>query len=78
MIAKLAQWRFAGRLGQLSAPATAPHCNDNHPLRGFGITRKRMPPHGLVCHWRLQRLTGALECVWEEDGTKSVGERSFR
>lgn len=67
MIAKLARWHFAGRPGQPVAAATAVPCNDNHAPRRSGGDPKRMSRRVPVCHWRVQPLTGALECVWQTE-----------
>jgi hypothetical protein len=67
MLAKLARWRFAGRLGGLGAPGILAPCNDNYPLRRLCGDRKQRPRHVLVCHWRVQPLTGALECEWQPE-----------
>lgn len=65
MIAKRAAWHFTGRQNRPAASAMAAPCNDN---RARGRSRsQRMLRHALVCHWRLQPLTGALESVWQAD-----------
>ena len=62
MITKLAEWHFAGRLGQVRRSAMPAPCNDN-----YALGPKWMPRRVLVCHWQVQPLTGALECVWQTD-----------
>lgn len=76
MIAKLARWHFAGRLGRLSTPVTAAPCNDNHPFGRSRIRPQRTLRRVPVCRWRVDPVTGLLECVWQMQVVKEPVEAS--
>ena len=69
MFTKLAA--LPGDRRRRAAPVTPIHSNDNQPGRRHAAVPRRVKRQVLLCRWRVDPITGRLECRWQ---IESAGE----
>ena len=55
-----------------AAPMTPIHSNDNRPGRRHAAVPRRVKRQVLVCRWRVDPITGRLECRWQIESALEI------